>query len=301
MSARGTLTGILKSVLRSFKGVLLPTGTTFYVDSATGSDTPNSGRKEETPVATIDYAIGLCTASKSDVIYVMPGHSETISAAAGIVCDVIGISIIGLGSGGLQPSVELDTEIGVDVDIDAASVTIENIHFKSGFADITAGIDVNAADFTLRNCRFTESADNENFLICVLGAAANASPRLTVEGCYCLQDDASNTHFVSLPGTSDSCIIRNNTIMGDFGTAAIGAAGIVTYIVVTGNHINNLAAVNDTCININTSATGMIHANMMGSPQTQANHVLATGCSLNENYAAVTSEDNSGIPDPGTT
>ena len=57
------------------------------------------------PFATIDYAIGKCTASRGDIIAVMPGHEEDIDAAAGIALDVAGVAIIGLGSAALRPKI----------------------------------------------------------------------------------------------------------------------------------------------------------------------------------------------------
>ena len=132
-------------------------GAIWFVDSghAAASDAAGFGRTPDAPFATLDYAVGKCTASQGDVIYAMPGHAEVVSAAAGLALDVAGISIVGLGNGSLQPTVTLDTANTADVDVDAANVTVENIHFVANFADIAAAIDVNADDFTLRNCRFS--------------------------------------------------------------------------------------------------------------------------------------------------
>ena len=269
----------------------------FVGSTVTGaSDSAGFGRNPDAPFATLDYAVGNCTASKGDVIYVLPGHAEVVTAAGGLDLDVAGISIIGLGNGTLQPTVTLTTADTADVDVDAANILIENIHFKSGFADIAACIDVNATDCTIRNCRFTEAADNQNFVICVLGAAAAASDRLVVEDCSCIQDDSANTHFVSLPGTSKGCVVRRNVIIGDFGTAAIGAAGVVIFGVVTDNVIYNAASDNDSCINL--AGTGICMRNMCGGAAAQANGITATLWALAENYYGVISEDLSAILDP---
>ena len=74
-------------------------GDIWFVDStaSAASDTAGFGKNPDAPTATIDYAVGLATASKGDVIYVMPGHNETIAAATSLVIDKIGLSIIGLG------------------------------------------------------------------------------------------------------------------------------------------------------------------------------------------------------------
>jgi L-asparaginase/Glu-tRNA(Gln) amidotransferase subunit D len=61
------------------------------------------------PAATLDGAIGKTTANNGDLILVHPGHSETLSAAAAITCDVAGVTIVGLGTGNNRPTFTLDT------------------------------------------------------------------------------------------------------------------------------------------------------------------------------------------------
>lgn len=78
-------------------------GSIFFVNSTGGVNSVGGGQNPDTPLATVDYAIGLCTASVGDVIYVMPGHTESLTAAAAIACDVAGISVIGLGVGDNRP------------------------------------------------------------------------------------------------------------------------------------------------------------------------------------------------------
>src|SRR3972149_5631068 len=82
----------------------LAPGDTFFVHSGTGTDGAGYGKNPDAPVATIDYAIGLCTANKSDVIYVLPGHNEGLGNAQ-IAVDKAGVSIIGLGHGADRPPI----------------------------------------------------------------------------------------------------------------------------------------------------------------------------------------------------
>ena len=276
----------------------ITTGNIWFVDSGAtlAADQAGNGTNPDYPFATIDYAVGQCTADNGDRIYVMPGHAETVTAAGGLDLDVAGISIIGLGNGAQTPTVTLTTADTADVDVDAADITIENIHFKSGFADIAACLDVNAVNCTIRKCRFTEAADDQNFKICVLGGAAATSDGLVVEDCYCIQDDAANTHFVSLPGTSKAVVIRRNTIIGDFGTAAIGAAGVVVFGTVVDNVIYNAASDNDACINL--AGTGICMRNLAAGAAAQANGITAATWAKCENYYGVISEDLNGILEP---
>ena len=276
------------------------TGNVFFVDSGASlaGDNVSSGKTTKRPFATIDYAVGQCTANNGDIIYVMPGHAEVVTAAAGLALDVAGISVIGIGRGTDQPTVTLTTVDTADVDVDAANVLIENINFVAGFADIAVMIDVNATDPAIRNCRFTQSAVNLNALVCIEDALLLASNRLTVEGCYALMYDAANTHFINMVGTGDGYIIRNNILIGDWGTMAVGGAGIVTYITIIDNVISNQANTNDGCINLDTGSTGIVMRNLCAGAAAQANGITATACAVAENYYGVVSEDLSAILDP---
>lgn len=99
------------------------------------------------PFATIDFAIGKCTANHGDIIFVKAGHTESITGAAGIACDVAGISIIGLGSGADRPTVTFaSTDNSATWAISAASVTIENIIGVGNDDALTTGFDVTGSD-----------------------------------------------------------------------------------------------------------------------------------------------------------
>src|SRR5512139_4050842 len=83
----------------------ITTGNIWYVNynHANAADTTANGQDPVYPFKTIDYAIGQCTASNGDIIYVMPGHTEDIIAAGSITVDVAGVSIVGLGNGTNRP------------------------------------------------------------------------------------------------------------------------------------------------------------------------------------------------------
>src|SRR3989304_5533665 len=71
------------------------TGNVYFVSSTstTRSDSPSAGTKDA-PFASIDYAVGRCTASNGDVIIAMPGHIETVAVNDGLAIDVAGITFI---------------------------------------------------------------------------------------------------------------------------------------------------------------------------------------------------------------
>ena len=269
-------------------------GDIYFVHSGTGTDGAGYGQNPDSPLATIDYAIGLCTASKGDVIYVLPGHAESIAAAAGIDCDVIGISIIGLGSGTLKPTVTFITADTADVDIDAANVTIRNIRFVTNIASLAAPIDVNAAGFTLEDCEFlgNDAADETNLITVITDAAAND---MTIRRCrfmYLNTVDATpvtttSTECIRLVG-ADRAVIEDNYISGDFTTSAIN--GITTAskeISINRNQIHNIATENIAgVIDLVAACNGVIGHNygFMGYTTSLAAIIDPSSCGMIENY-----------------
>lgn len=121
----------------------ISTGSRFYVDSTTGSDNYD-GQSPNTPKATLDAAIGLCTAAKGDIIYVMPGHAETTTA---IAADVAGIQIIGLGKGRNKPALTATTASTDLINVSAANIRIANIRLVGAASGCTALLDIAGADF----------------------------------------------------------------------------------------------------------------------------------------------------------
>ena len=279
-------------------------GNIFFADSghAAASDTAGFGRNPDVPFATIDYAVALCTADNGDTIVAMPGHAEVVTEAAGLALDVAGITLQGLGKGALQPTVTFPTIDSADVDIDAANVTIKNIHFVAAVADLAVAIDVNADDFTLDGCRFTGDNGGLNALVWVEDALATASDRLTIQNCYCMDRDASNTHFVNFVGTGDGYIIQNNILLGDFGTVCIGGAGVVTNVAILNNYISNAATTADGGIGLAGACTGIVANNRIGIALggDATTGVTAAACACLENYVVDTG-DRSGVLDPAAT
>lgn len=271
-------------------------GNVFWVDS--GSSLTGDGTHVR-PFATIEAAFNdaKLTANNGDIIMVKAGHTETISAAAGIDADVAGVSVIGLGNGSNRPTITFDTAATTDIDIDAANITFENLIFSANFADIAAAIDVNAANFTLRGCHFQATATDMNFAICVQDAAAVASNGLTIDGCTALLLDAADTHFVNLAGTPDGVVIRDNVLYGAWTTMAIGGAGVVTRATITGNYVYNIAAGADLCISMAATATGILSDNRCTGGHASQGIVPGDLGSL-ENYYEQCTSDLSGVIEP---
>lgn len=189
---------------------IITTGSVFYVSSDTGSDS-YKGISAKQPVATIDKALALCTADKGDVVYVMPGHTETVSAASGLNIDVAGVSVIGLGNGSLRPTITLDTADTATVALTAANVLLKNFIFTANFADIVSCIITSAANITIEGCLFNEKAAAMNYFTCIsTDAVANSSDGLKIINNTRISIDAAALAFISiLEDQTDVAILGN--------------------------------------------------------------------------------------------
>jgi len=157
-------------------------GNVYFVDSGgTNAADGNDGlHPVNSPVATLDNAIGLCTASNGDFIILLPGHAETPTGT--IAADIAGITILGIGNGSNMPHLTSGTT-GSDnlIEITADNVTIENVMFtgsSSGTNEVI--IDVQAVDYTtIRGCVFYQTSKSLD----VITVQGPSSDYLLIEDC----------------------------------------------------------------------------------------------------------------------
>jgi len=271
-------------------------GDIYFVDSGSGTDGSGYGKNPDSPFATVDYAIGQCTANQGDVIYVLPGHTETVDAAAAIDIDVAGIKIVGLGEGFTRPTFDFDADTST-IEVAAANCTIENCIFTASSADVAKAIDVNAVGFTIKDCLFLEDTTDEAFTVCILGATSNTSDYITVSNCKFICPDASASSCIQLVG-GQGHEVRDCVFMGDWSAGAIDLDNTPTYVLLLRNLIYNADDTADNLVNASATATGICAYNGGGNADTQANQFTATAMAVVENYGGVISEDLSAILDP---
>ena len=158
----------------------------WFVDSAAagGADTVGHGQHPDTPFDTLAYAFSSDLMASGDVVYVMPGHTEEIAAARGIIMDIAGVRVIGLGWGAARPTFTGTTGATVTIEIAAASLWLENLLFVADFTNgITQFIDVKTAsnDLMFKNCEWRETVNTKEFLKAVTIEATIS--RVTFDGC----------------------------------------------------------------------------------------------------------------------
>ena len=247
----------------------LPANDVVFVNSNTGHN-GYAGTRDK-PFATLDGALG--KVSSYDRIYLMPGHSETITGAGGITVDVAGVEIFGLGRYDARPTFLMDGATTVTALVTSANAWMRNCRFLAGHADIAKCFLITAKGFRLDSCLFEENVTNENWVdIIHVSAADNDADGLElINNEIHTVDDATVTAIDLLKNINDAKIIGNK-ITGDFNASPyapiyMASTEIPKKIQVIGNLIHNLHDAN--------AAVGISIASTAATGWMMYNHVYA--------------------------
>lgn len=266
-------------------GLPVTLGNVYFVHSGTGSN-GNVGNHPDYPLATINAAVDKCTADQGDVIVVLPGHAETISAATSLVVDVDGIAIIGLGRGRNRPVLTFSATAS-RIPVSGTDVLIENLVFLSDIADIVSGVTVSGDDVVIRNCEWAVAAGNKEFLQML---DVDDGDRVIIEGCMFRASTTAGTNTGIRFDVAHGLVIRGCELRGDYTTAAIsgtaGSAAASTDVLIVNNLIENIDTTAGLLIDVHDNGTGLLADNRgFTLYATDPETALDPGnCLCNENY-----------------
>lgn len=227
------------------------------------------------PFSTIAKAISMATASRGDVILVMPGHSETISSAGALAFSKAGVALVGLGVGTLRPTLSYTTAATASVTVTAANVTISNIRCVANFADVTRAFNVTATNLHLDSVEFMEGGADLNFVDYIdCSGGDNTADNLRVTNCRGTAIDAAQDSFLTITGTIDRLVFADNyyssTHANTMAMIEQATGKSMTDVLVVDNYMNaygktagDLLIDNDTATN-----TGIVARNLIGHADT---------------------------------
>lgn len=203
-----------------------PPGRIFYVNSNGGVDAAGYGMTRSNipggsgPFATWAYAITQCGSNQGDVIFLLNGHTETVSSASGVTFSgKTGVYTIGCGSGADRPTITFATSTAATVALNAASTFVKNVLFVNNIDGLVTGIVVSAADCKLIDIETRETTGKQavDFI-----STTSAADRLLIEN-YIHRGDAgtagADTAITIVGG--DAITIRDFQIDGNFAVAGI--------------------------------------------------------------------------------
>jgi hypothetical protein len=259
------------------------------------------GRNPSTPLATLAYALTLCTANQGDVIVLMPGHAETISSAGGITCSVAGVTIIGQGVGTSRPTFTWSATAATWA-ISADNVSIRGIRCTVSVDEVVKLFSVTAKYCTLDDAEYfeTTSAQAIQFLL-----TTNAADYLTVKNCNHFQMTAAGSaqKWIELVGTDFARIIDNVfmlTLNNAAGSCTISGSTAVIAAEIARNTIMQLGGTSQlAAILLVDNSTCLVHDNRCAVGSTALPGIITVGSTgyAAENYGLNTA-NKSGLLDP---
>jgi len=267
----------------------------YWVDSGGPGGTKGT---YQNPLKTIDAATTLCQANRGDIVYIKPGHSETITGAGGITFDKAGVYYVGLGTYDLRPAFLMDGASTVTCLVTAANVHVENMIFRAGDADVAVFTTITGKGCAFVDCHFEDNTSGENFkTIFSVGAAANDADGLLLQDNVIVQGDVADLHAIIFNANESDVSIISNRISGDYDTSPYApiygsTSRVLKNCLVAGNLIHNQHNAN-AAVGISLAATantGWIVHNFVGHQDsgTETPILAATGNGLyvGENYCS---------------
>lgn len=257
------------------------------------------------PFSTLDFAVGMCVAGRGDIIFVGPGHAETLTAAAAITLDTRGVAIIGLGAEGLRPTFTFTTAATASIVVQANDISIQNCLFISGVAALETVFDnansIVAQNFCIDNCEFRDSSGTLNIVTCFRsGTTAQQAAGFTftnnkvlstmaipTAATTCVVSQAAQARF----NLSGNTVIRTAALNNTAVLLAMGA-NAHTFMVINGNKTvtpNTGTTAGELISGGGTASSGMVSNNLCW-------HLAATGLiaptgtklAFAENYCSIT-------------
>lgn len=268
-----------------------PQAKVFFVGSSSSSffgDFLNTFPSDNDGVArthsTITAALANCVDGRGDIIYVLPGYTESIIAAAGIAVNKTNVRIIGLGVGRARPTLTWSTSTAAQITITAANTTFENFVFDlTGISAVVAGFSVTAADVAFIGNEFILSTGTNAPVLGILTAATAA--RLIVKGNRFI-GPATSTDTVTAAIKHEvgiDYVIENNEFVGKMTQAILNATTLLgglikgnTFVIATGTKAIAVAA----------ASTPFIVNNRINVPSGTAPIVAAAGFMAGNVYSA---------------
>lgn len=248
-------------------------GNVFWVSSVSGSD-GNKGTRQR-PFATIDYAIGRCTASNGDIIIVMPGHTEAVTSTS-LACDVAGVTFIGLGAGSNKPTLTF-AATNSRINVTAANCTWRNFRWTAAIGDVvTAVLHATAA----QNSQYMDiefyATSTFNFINGYTLGAANISDGCRWERNYLRTADAGQLALAITAAAHNDLKFYDNYVVHAAAAAGLLTAGAADLLGLNarGNYVQTGQTNGDVgvlVITTSTASSGSIVDNDMKTADAAAN------------------------------
>src|SRR6478735_4682647 len=186
--------------------------------------------------ADVNTALLSCVSGRGDVIYLLPGYTESITADAWSNLSATDVTVIGMGHGTNRPQLTW-TVSGSTLLMDTANFRIMNCNLyfagplgATAALTVTAPITVSAAGCAITDCFINYGIDvDQGVTIGVTTTSAADYFEFKRNTCFCDVTAGSTltTSFMYLVG-ADYCEVWDNVIDGATSSTTVGSVRFIT-------------------------------------------------------------------------
>jgi hypothetical protein len=234
-------------------------GNVYFVSSTTtgAADSAGAGLTPDAPFATLSYAFSSDVLASGDVVYLMPGHTETLASAGAVTMDIAGVRVVGLGRGAARATFN-HTTTDATILITAASITVENILTVANTAvDVVAGIVVTGADVTLIDVEGREDGATKQY-VDWLGISTGAARCKLIRPKFIGAAGDAGQSGIQVTAAVAEVVMERPWVVGTLAAGCIETTAANTLMVIRDSVTRNLHATQDGGIVCNAGTTGQI-------------------------------------------
>lgn len=210
----------------------------FYVDSALSGVAAWSGKRLSQGLPTLASAYDKCTASRGDVIYVSPFHTETVTTALSL--SKIGVQIIGKKLGNQRPVITINGAVDM-FSFAAAAQKISGLECTIVTTDAaTAIVNFAAAKCVVEDLKIIPSATSVN--VVDVFTLASGGTDAVIKNTEIWNTVVAVNSFLSIEAAVARLKLIGNRWFGDCATAGIIDAATGTFIHMEDNVIATIGS-----------------------------------------------------------
>lgn len=197
--------------------ILAPSTADYYGDLAHEFPVDRQGFNRVHSTFAGVIANGGLVASRGDVVLVLPGYTETLTATQSL--SVAGVRWIGIGEGTLKPTITMNAAQHA-IGISAANVEFSGFRFAAPSTDEALSmIKIKAAGAVIKDIVGIGSGSAKNFTDCII--VASGADDLIMENIRVTNRDTVVNSFISITGTVTRWKMKDVYFAGTVGTAGI--------------------------------------------------------------------------------
>lgn len=212
-------------------------------------------------VETLNAGLARCKANRGDTVIVLPGHSESVTASAGLITSLVaGTRILGIGRGSKMPTFRWTAAAG-NWPLSANDVEVRGLRLRmEGYNGVTEAITVTGADNLIADCDIETASGAALKATLAINVSTGADRFQFVHNKIRGTATHNSTDVLKIAAALDQIQVTDN-VMQASATAANGLIHVTaaaTALYIARNHIRNSMTSSTACIAVdNVAATGI--------------------------------------------